>query len=229
VRQTATLQEEDFYAGGGTYAINSHVLIANSIFWKNGACNGGGLFFMSLSYFWIINSSIVDNYDTTDHGASNAHSGGIKVRGDYDASGYVRNCILYGNVSKHYYRNHEFESTGKHNPYLKQICDHGHYNELEYVALENSCVQETGPEFNNPGSWLIWADPGFVNQAAGNLRLNQNSPCIDRGENYVDWDPLKPGFQLLKESDLDGKSRVVDGNGDGEAEVDMGAYEYQGR
>ena len=226
-RQTATSDTQDFYAGGGIFSEGSDVLVANSIFWKNGACNGGGLFFSTNSHFSIINSSIVGNYDTTDHGKSNAHSGGIKVRGDYGASGYVRNCILYGNVSKHYYRNHEYESYGGWSPWLTQICDHDKYCFLEKVTLEMSCVE--GAKQNTPGSWLIWDDPAFVNQAAGNLRLVQNSLCIDRGNNYLDWDPLKPGFQLLQETDLDGKPRVIDGNGSGEAEVDMGAYEYQGR
>ena len=35
------------------------------------------------------------------------------------------------------------------------------------------------------------------------------------------------GFTRLPETDLGGNLRIVDGNDDGEAIVDMGAYEYQ--
>ncbi|UCH22958.1 MAG: hypothetical protein JSU83_07040, partial [Deltaproteobacteria bacterium] len=74
----------------------------------------------------------------------------------------------------------------------------------------------------------IGADPAYVNHVAGDLRLSAGSPSIDTGNDYVDFDPLAVGFQPLPATDLDGKCRMVDGNFDGEAVVDMGAYEYQG-
>jgi hypothetical protein len=51
---------------------------------------------------------------------------------------------------------------------------------------------------------------------------------IDRPFPYVDYYPTVPGFQLLPPTDIDGNLRVVDGNGDGTATVDMGAHEGQG-
>jgi hypothetical protein len=78
-----------------------------------------------------------------------------------------------------------------------------------------------------PGVGNINADPKVVDGSGGNLRLQSGSPCIDAGNNYEDYDMLTPGFQPLPDTDLDGNWRVVDGNKDGTATVDMGAYEFQ--
>ncbi|HXF06795.1 MAG TPA: right-handed parallel beta-helix repeat-containing protein [Blastocatellia bacterium] len=64
----------------------------------------------------------------------------------------------------------------------------------------------------------LTGDPRFVNPSAGNFRLQSNSPAIDRGSNAAIVGVL---------TDLVGTPRVVDGNGDGTATVDLGAYEFQ--
>ncbi|HUW33684.1 MAG TPA: dockerin type I repeat-containing protein [Planctomycetota bacterium] len=60
-------------------------------------------------------------------------------------------------------------------------------------------------------------DPGYE---PGSFRLTQSSALIDAGDtSAVAWtDP----------TDLDGLPRIVDGNNDGDAAVDIGCYEYQG-
>lgn len=62
----------------------------------------------------------------------------------------------------------------------------------------------------------------FVDSAGGDYRLRGVSPVIDRGT---------PGALLAGEPplDLDGLTRIVDGNGVAGATRDMGAYEYQRR
>jgi hypothetical protein len=65
----------------------------------------------------------------------------------------------------------------------------------------------------------ISLDPKFVDAANGDFRLQADSPCIDTGTNTIsDYE-----FPL---ADLDGNYRIWDGNGDSNAIVDMGAYEY---
>jgi hypothetical protein len=53
--------------------------------------------------------------------------------------------------------------------------------------------------------------------ADDNLRLSTISPCIDAGYNAA--------LPSTVSTDLDGYQRIVDGNNDGTATVDMGAYE----
>src|SRR5205823_1175102 len=60
------------------------------------------------------------------------------------------------------------------------------------------------------------ADPLFVDATNGNFRLALRSPAIDSG--------TSSGVSLPAD-DLDGQPRVQDGNGDGTAVVDIGAYE----
>jgi outer membrane protein assembly factor BamB len=61
------------------------------------------------------------------------------------------------------------------------------------------------------------ADPRFVNPGVGDFRLGQGSPAIDAGV----------ASPLLPVTDIAGAPRIVDGNGDGVATIDIGAYEGQ--
>ncbi len=63
------------------------------------------------------------------------------------------------------------------------------------------------------GSHSVVADPAFTDPAAGNLRLKATSPAIDRG--------VDAGITL----DFDDQVMPWDGNGDGLAAPDIGAFE----
>ncbi|MEW6189282.1 MAG: S-layer homology domain-containing protein, partial [Actinomycetota bacterium] len=67
----------------------------------------------------------------------------------------------------------------------------------------------------SPGTGDISADPKFVDAEFGDYHLRFDSPCIDAGTNA--------GAPSV---DLEGNLRPYDGDGDGVATVDMGAYEY---
>ena len=74
------------------------------------------------------------------------------------------------------------------------------------------------------GGGNIDSDPLFVGDGADgvpgteddDLRLLSGSPCIDAGDNIA----------VIGSADLDGFARVVDGDCDDVATVDMGAYEF---
>jgi hypothetical protein len=79
--------------------------------------------------------------------------------------------------------------------------------EITYSDVEESLL---------PGEGNISVDPLFVDQTGGDYHLSTGSPVIDAGTNI-----RAPQF------DFEGDQRPFDGNGDGEATVDMGADEYR--
>ncbi|MFL5816097.1 MAG: PKD domain-containing protein [Conexibacter sp.] len=93
-----------------------------------------------------------------------------------------------------------------------------------YSAYDPSTATQsgpgTGPDLTDPRN--VSADPRFVDAAGGDLRLRGGSPAIDAG------DPA--GLSVAEPlTDLLGAPRLVDGNGDGTVQQDMGAFEYQRR
>ena len=86
-----------------------------------------------------------------------------------------------------------------------------------------SCIQNGWLGVGNISLDPLFVDPlgpdGLVGTEDDDLRLRFGSPCIDTGTNSP------PGG--LPTEDLEGRPRVLDGDGDDEAVVDMGTYEYR--
>lgn len=82
-----------------------------------------------------------------------------------------------------------------------------------------------------PGTGNINADPLFM--GTDDFRLQANSPCIDAGSNNLvpaDITDIDDDGNTAEPIpfDIAGHPRIADGNGDGVAVVDMGAYERCG-
>ncbi len=104
-----------------------------------------------------------------------------------------------------------------------QITENGGYTAVTYTDVQGGLAgagnANLTPLFVAPLTATAIAQPG------GNYHLQKASPIIDQGSNRaVNFHHLDQLILLLW--DLDGNARMVDGNKDGTARVDMGAYEY---
>jgi len=84
-------------------------------------------------------------------------------------------------------------------------------NHSDSASIEYSCTTPLPGGLGN-----IDADPRFLDAAGGDFRLRPDSPCIDAGTNLTEF----------ISTDILGLPRPLDGNGDGLARFDMGAYEF---
>jgi len=109
----------------------------------------------------------------------------------------VRNSIVYGNT----------DHTGTSEPAQLASDNTGSF------AVIHSCIEGLTGGLGGIGN--IGLDPKFVEPGV-NLRVEPSSPVVDAGLNIV-----------IVTTDLDGNPRFFDGDGDGVATVDMGAYESQ--
>lgn len=95
--------------------------------------------------------------------------------------------------------------------------------EAEYSNFDPATINSTNPGGSgilSQGPGNVNVAPGFVNAAGSDFSLASSSPLIDIG------DPAALGGDEST-TDLAGNPRVVDGNGDGTARRDIGAFEYQ--
>ncbi|MFH1725632.1 MAG: right-handed parallel beta-helix repeat-containing protein [Elusimicrobiota bacterium] len=196
------------------------------------------------------NNGISSNYSSFSTIADNiiAGNGGAGVR-TYTNSSYVCEATVTGNVIT------GNGSGGVYNyrtsPVITNntLVGNGYYGILNYryasPAVTNNVIagntygvrndQESSPEITYNDLWdndtdfsnsydsyptaenNIFEDPMFADPAEGDYRLQPESPCIDAGTNDA------PG---LPEADADGEPRVIDGDRDGTATVDIGAFEF---
>ena len=135
----------------------------------------------------------------------------------------ITNCTAYGNEAGSsgsvFWARYGVQTTLTNNNFWGNAASSVH------VPAEDNTVELThnNLETQQPGAGNISADPLFVlpddpDFANVDLRLGDGSTCIDAGDNAA----------IASGTDLDGNPRIVDGDGSGTDEVDMGAYEAQG-
>jgi len=209
-----TVEDPDSPDGAGVHVTghgtwHASPLIRNCIIqFNSGARNGGGIYIYECSPI-VLNCSISFNKAATGAGV-----------GVYTGNPILTNCTIAANSSSK-------SGGGVHMD---------HYWGKKGASVSNSVVWGNSP--NNVtvkrGSVVVsycdigggWAgdgnldvDPLFVN-ARSDLRLGRRSPCIDAGDNDA---------SEVASLDIDGRPRILDGDGDREAIVDMGASEFAGR
>ncbi|MEW6607812.1 MAG: right-handed parallel beta-helix repeat-containing protein, partial [bacterium] len=183
--------------GGGIYCWYSSPAITNCIISGNSASDyGGGI------YCWYSSPAITN---CTISGNSATYGGGIFC---YNSSSpAITNCIISDNSN---YGIYEYDNSS--DPPTNYNC---FWNNTSGDYYDEGTTPRDVAWLNTQGTGNLSADPLFI--SSSDFHLQATSPCIDAGSNTA---PAIPS------TDKDGKTRIVDGNEDGIATVDMGAYEY---
>ncbi|MGA1841159.1 MAG: right-handed parallel beta-helix repeat-containing protein [bacterium] len=191
--------------GGGIYCTNaSTVSIGTSIISGNSATIGGGIYCIDASHS-LENCIISTN-------SSKTNGGGIYCS---NSSSNLSNCTMS--------RNSADTSGGgifcndDSSPVIKNCIIWGNsqddISDCTPIVSYSDIFIEDGSVY--PGIGNINQDPRFLYPEIENYYLLPFSPCIDTGDE-----------EDAPDIDIAGKPRPLNGNGDGTALYDMGAYEF---
>ncbi|HJZ78141.1 MAG TPA: right-handed parallel beta-helix repeat-containing protein [Vicinamibacterales bacterium] len=188
--------------GGGISMVNqSDATIAGNLIVGNRAGCGGGV-------YWLVPSGARGPQLTNNTLADNDSPVGSGVFADgFDVAALLTNNIVVAHAGQ------TAVFCGDFNDLNAPLFRFNNVWSASGIPYGGTCADQTGVSGN------ISADPLFVNSAAGDYHLLPNSPSVDVGDN---------GAGALPAIDLDGDPRVLDGDGDGLAVVDMGADEVAG-
>jgi len=204
--------------GGGMYnREGSSPEVTNCFFRGNSANEGGGI-----TNSWECSPTVTN---CIFHDNSAIYNGGGMFNW-YNSSPTVTNCVFHGN-SVGWYGGGMYNSNGCSPDLTNCIVTSNNATDSGGGIYWGDCSL-AHPDYNDfwdnspddygdclAGSNDISQDPMFVNPSAQDFHLMPGSPCIDAGTN--DDAPAK---------DKDGEPRPIDGDWDGTATTDMGAYEY---
>lgn len=178
---------------GGYPSLYGNTSIRDCTFLRNDGDFGGGAGALVFGTAELVNCAVANN--------SGLEGAGFSVSAETAAT--VLNCTFSDNNG---FTALSFGGVG----IVRNSIVWGHptpiLSALGLANVEHSCVQNGYPGFGN-----ISANPQLVQPGAGDVRLADESPCIDAGDNL--W---VPGDVT---TDLAGFARIQNGT------VDMGAYE----
>jgi len=197
-----------FFSGGafGT-SYSEDVRFVNNIFYGNSAYDGAGAIGESTSGGLTFTNN---TFSGNNAGAGGGGGFTIFLRGDFATAD------IYNNIAWNNYAPHEG----------KDIMVHDDAEGGGIGATVNLYNNDYGPGtddfYIDYGDHLfegnnIHTNPLFVNPTAGDFHLQPGSLCIDAGLNSA---PHLMGV------DFEGHGRIIDGDNDGTATVDIGADEY---
>ncbi|MBR1921141.1 MAG: PKD domain-containing protein [Kiritimatiellae bacterium] len=203
--------------GGGGVGIGNNALVFDSIITNNTCRNsdnmsygGGGVFFITGGAL----SNCVVKANTTPNG----YAGGI-----YLGPGKVYNTLVAGNSASH--AGGVFMHNGNGRLYNCTIADNTAagigqdiFRDSNAQTVNTIVAGDYRSSAGTDVNGCIGGDPGFRDAANGDYTLDAASICIDGGSDLA-WGNGATDASLST-------ARVIDGDGDGVAKVDIGAYEY---
>jgi len=198
-------------SGGGIYNYESSPAITNCTFSGNSATSwGGGIFNLTNSSPAITNCTFSGN-------SADDSGGGIY---NYESSPAITNCTFSGNSAANgggAIYNFYNSSPTIANCILWGDTATTDSHEIYNYDTSSSLVSYCDVQGGYGGQGNINSDPLFADPENGDFHLQATSPCIDKGNNSA------PG---IPNTDFEGDPRIVDGDNDGTATVDMGMDEY---
>jgi predicted outer membrane repeat protein len=216
--------DEFTIAGGGMYNYGGSPMIEGCLFRGNSVTWSGGAVF-EVSTGTYVNCIMCDN-------AAYSHGGAVYInRSTDDATSRPNfvNCTLYGNDAVKgggLYSDNTIPTMTNcivwGNTAISDIDGPGIFDSKSVWSgagiVATYCDIQGASTFSGTGNLRV--DPGFVVPGSGDFSLPFGSPCIDVGNNSA---------APLPTVDFIGNPRVRDGDEDGTATVDMGAFEFRGR
>jgi len=201
--------------GAGIYVgFDARPLIARNTITGNEATCSGGAVFSEQARPVIVNNLISHNTAVT--------TGGIHInRGGGPGELEIRNNTICDNVGLDVFGGITLDNVNailRNNIVAFNAWGIVAIDQPELTCSYNDVYGNGGNDYDGityPCDDISFA-PQFVDKENGNFHLLGSSPCIDAGTDFeAPWD------------DLDGSARPYDGDGNGTATTDIGAYEYR--
>jgi hypothetical protein len=140
--------------------------------------------------------------------------GGLFWSGSYTGAGWITHCTVTRNTGYVGAIYCEGEARARNTILYDNTDTGGQTTEVQSITslatFQYCCVPSSVS-----GTGNVHQAPGFVNALQGDFHLLSDSPCIDAG-----------GAEGALTNDFDGTARPLDGDTNGPAVVDIGAYEY---
>ncbi len=196
--------------GGAIFCSRSDAMLVNTILYSNIASDLGGAIFCNQSAPSFTSCTIVKNHADNSGGAFNG-DGAATWTNNRDV--IFENCIIWDNSAPEGSAIARMlpKITGSPSVKITHCCLPLDMNSLAPWGFNAWFIDISNSVFS--------LNPRFMDPQSGDFRLRFDSPCIDAGTNTP--------IQTLPFTDINGIPRIVDGDCNGEAIIDLGANETQ--